>query len=217
MSGLREGALRPRRPWVLVAIVVAAGIVLAPVGWGISDYVAQDNDFCNTCHLEPGVPLHAEIRRDFDAVSAIDLASVHRLAEVATRDDSEFRCIDCHGGTSWLGRARVKALAAKDAFWYLVGRFGEPAGMAWPLWDEDCRKCHAGFERAPSKQWETPRFHELAVHNADLGLDCVECHRVHDRGGNPDAHFLHADRVRTQCVRCHFEFEEQYSALSVRR
>ena len=216
MSGLREGERRPRRPRELVAIALAAGVVLAPIGWGVSDFVEQDNDFCNACHLEPGIPLHTETRRNFDAVPAVDLASVHRSVEVATREDSAFRCIDCHGGTSWSGRARVKALAAKDAFWYLAGRFEEPDGMAWPLWDEDCRKCHASFDTAASAEWETPRFHELAVHNADLGLDCVECHRVHDRGGNPDAHFLHADRVQTQCARCHSELEEQYSALSVR-
>ena len=60
--------------------------------------------------------------------------------------DAVFRCIDCHGGTSPLGRVRVKALAAKDAFWYIVGHFEEPDGMRWPLWDEDCLKCHTVFD-----------------------------------------------------------------------
>jgi hypothetical protein len=37
----------------------------------------------------------------------------------------------------------------------------------------------------------------------------VECHLVHEAGGNPQHDFPHADRVRTRCARCHSEFEEE--------
>jgi hypothetical protein len=37
----------------------------------------------------------------------------------------------------------------------------------------------------------------------------VECHRVHRPGGDPAAHFVQAAPVRTQCARCHAEFEEE--------
>jgi hypothetical protein len=191
-----------------VVVAVCAGIVAAPAGWVVSDHLESQNDFCTSCHLTPGVPLHQRIRADFDTIPPPNLAAVHSVAPVDGRDDSAFRCIDCHGGTSWVGRARVKALAAKDAFWYAVGRFDEPEGMAWPLWDEDCRKCHSEFDATASADWETPRFHELPVHNTELGVNCVECHFVHESGGNPDASFLVAERVRTQCARCHEGYDE---------
>ena len=194
----------PRSAWALAV----AGLVAAATGWLVTDHLERSNDFCTACHREPGIPLHIEIRRDFDAPVAASLAGAHASARVEGRDDPRFRCIDCHGGTSLLGRARVKALAAKDGFWYAVGRYEEPTEMRWPLWDEDCRKCHAMFsERAP-EPWETPAFHELAVHNADPTVACVECHHTHGGGGNPDAFFVHPAPVRSLCARCHPEFEE---------
>jgi hypothetical protein len=156
------------------------------------------------------VPLHIDVRRDFDAPKAASLAGAHGLARVESDAGEEraFRCIDCHGGTGLVGRARVKALAAKDALVYLTGRFEEPSGMRWPLWDEDCRRCHASFDTSPYEDWESPRFHQLPVHNAELGVACVECHQVHEPGGAAEHHFLRAERVQAQCARCHDEFAE---------
>lgn len=185
-----------------LGIAVAAGIVAFPLGWAITDRLEQDNDFCTSCHLGPDQPLHIDLRRAFDHAPAANLAAVHARAEVPGRGDG-FRCIDCHGGASWKGRARVKVLAAIDSFWYAVGQFEEPTGMEWPLWDEDCQKCHTSFNPPPTEEWETPRFHELAVHNVELGIDCVACHRAHESGGNPDDFFIGAAWVRPQCERCH--------------
>ena len=192
-------------------VAIAAAAVGVPLGWVISDRLEENNDFCNACHLTPDTPLHRELRRDFDDTVPSSLAGAHGIAAVAGRADTAFRCIDCHGGASWTGRARVKALAAKDAFWYVVGHFEEPDGMRWPLWDEDCVQCHSAFDESEAAEWKTPRFHQLAVHNVELGVDCVECHKVHDGGGNSDAYFLDAPWVRTQCARCHSAFEEEAS------
>lgn len=183
-------------------------MVSAPAGWVVTDVLEQRNAFCNACHLEPGLPLHDAVRRDFEAAVPASLAGLHGRAALEGRADAAFRCIDCHGGVSLAGRARVKALAAKDAFWYLTGHFEEPDGMRWPLWDEDCVQCHADFDESEPAAWESPRFHQLAVHNVELGVGCVECHQVHEDGGNPDAYFLRATWVRSQCARCHSEFEE---------
>lgn len=192
---------------VLVAVGLAGAVALS-TGWAVSDRLEQDNDFCNACHLEAGTPLHAEIRRDFDASTPVSLAGAHGRARVDARSDGAFRCIDCHGGTSLVGRARVKALAVKDAFWYAVGHFEEPRAMSQPLWDEDCSRCHPRFDESEAESWQTARFHQLSVHNAELGVDCVECHLAHEPGARPDANFLHAAWVRSQCARCHPEFEE---------
>ena len=81
--------------------------------------------------------------------------------------------------------------------------------MRWPLWDEDCTQCHARFDEREPEAWESPRFHQLGVHNAALGVDCVACHLAHDAPPEPTPHFLHAAHVRAQCARCHSEFEEE--------
>ncbi len=197
-----KGARTLRRGLVLA---VVAGVVAGPTGWLVTDHLEQDDDFCNACHLSSGTPLHIQVREDYDAADPVALASVHGAALHEGRD---FRCIDCHGGVSLLGRARVKALAGYDALVYLTGRFEEPHGMAWPLWDEDCSQCHASFDESEGEPWN-PRFHELAVHNTALGVGCVECHLSHETGGNPQAYFLVAETVRSQCARCHSEYEEE--------
>lgn len=183
------------------AIGAAGLFVIASVGWGVSDHLERDDDFCTSCHIAPGRPLHAAIRRGFDAQPAATLAAAHR------GERGDFHCIDCHGGVGVRGRMRVKALAAKDAFFYVIGDFEEPSRMRWPLWDEDCRQCHDVFDERAAEAWQSPKFHQLPLHNAALGVDCVECHRAH-AVGNPDGNFLRAPEVRRQCARCHSEYEE---------
>jgi nitrate/TMAO reductase-like tetraheme cytochrome c subunit len=197
-----------RRLGRALAIAAAVGIVCAPAGWVVTDVLEQRNDFCNACHLEPGAPLHIRIRRDFDAAPPATLAAAHGAARVEGRADAAFRCIDCHGGVGLAGRLRVKTLAARDAFWYVTGHFEEPDAMRWPLRDADCRRCHAHFDESQAEAWQSPRFHQLGVHNVKLGVACVECHQSHVAGGNPDAYFLDAAHVRSRCARCHSEFEE---------
>ena len=197
---------RPRTGLWVAAI--ASATIAAAAGWLVTDHLEQDDDFCNACHLSPGVPLHSDIRRDFQASTPASLAAAHAAAGSDVHADGAFRCIDCHGGVSFVGRTRVKALAAKDAFWYVVGHFEEPTGMRWPLWDEDCGKCHASFDESNPEPWENPRFHQLGVHNVELGIDCVECHTSHAPEGDPKHQFLSAPAVRRQCARCHPEFEE---------
>jgi predicted CXXCH cytochrome family protein len=184
------------------AICATVLLVITAVAWSVSDRLERDDDFCTSCHIAPGRPLHAAIRRGFGAEPAATLAAAHRGAR-----ESDFHCIDCHGGVGVRGRVRVKALAAKDAFFYVIGDFEEPTRMRWPLWDEDCRQCHDAFDERAVEAWQSPRFHQLPLHNAALGVDCVECHRAH-AVGNPDGYFLRAPEVRQQCARCHSEYEE---------
>jgi nitrate/TMAO reductase-like tetraheme cytochrome c subunit len=203
------GSGRSRRRRLLAASAIAAG-VLAPTGWLVTDRLEQDDAFCTSCHLPSGRPLHEAKHADFHGREPVSLAWAHADAGNARRADEAFRCIDCHGGVGPLGRTRVKLLSAKDAFWYAVGRFEEPDTMHWPLLDADCTRCHASFD-AVAPGGSPPLFHELAEHNAALGVACVECHLAHEAGGLVDHHFLHAAHVRAQCARCHLEFEEESS------
>jgi nitrate/TMAO reductase-like tetraheme cytochrome c subunit len=198
----------PRGIAAAAFVAAIAAAVLGAAGWAVTDHLEQDDDFCNACHVSADVPLHIEIRRDRDARPPASLAGRHAEAGSSLHPDGGFRCIDCHGGASLRGRARVKALAAKDAFWYVVGRFEEPKTMRWPLWDEDCLRCHASFEAEAADAAASARFHALAVHNVDLGVACVECHSAHEAGGDPGAFFLRTAAVRAQCARCHSEFRD---------
>lgn len=182
---------------------------MGAVAWVGTDSLEQHNDFCNACHLDgwlSGTPLHLEHRDDFAALSAASLAAAHAAAGNQGRPaDPGFRCIDCHGGVGLPGRARVKALAAMDLFWWVVGNFEEPEGMRWPLLDDDCRQCHTDFA-TKAAQFEDPAFHDLEVHNIRLGVDCVECHIAHDPAVDPNRWFLDSELVLEQCARCHGEF-----------
>jgi hypothetical protein len=191
-------------------VVAALAAVAAPLGWWGTDRLEENDAFCSSCHLASGTPLHADNAADFRARPAASLAVAHAAAGNRTRADGAFRCIDCHGGTGLAGRARVKLLSLRDGLIYATGRFDEPHGMAWPLRDQDCRRCHADFESASSasESGGTPAFHALPVHNRELGVTCVTCHLAHERGGLPDRNFLHPQAVRPQCVRCHPEMGE---------
>ena len=193
-----------------VGVLAIASAVAAPAGWFVTDHLEQDNAFCTSCHLDSGVPLHLENAEDFAARPAVSLAVIHATAGNDVHADGEFRCIDCHGGTGFVGRARVKLLSAKDAFWYVAGRFDEPDGMHWPLQDADCRKCHGSFEeRSPGEEaWGDPKFHELSVHNQELGVSCVSCHLSHERDVLTDFHMLEPVTVRRQCAGCHVEYAD---------
>lgn len=193
------------KTWKRLGIVVAA-LLFAGLGWWWSDVLERDNDFCNACHLSVDAPLHIDIREDFDSRPPATLAGVHGFStEVSRAASTAVRCIDCHGGVGPLGRTRVKLLAARDAFVWLSGDFEEPAEMKHPLRDADCRKCHTGVRQSGDSESQE-KFHDLAVHNVDLGVDCVECHTVHKGGTSAALFFLDADLVRTQCGRCHVQF-----------
>ncbi len=196
---------RIRMRWVLAAGLL--GAVLAPLGWVASDALERNNDFCNACHLDRNVPLHIDIRRDFDGRPPRTLASRHAQQTVSLRpDDPEMRCIECHGGVGLVGRSRIKLLAARDAVVWLVGLGREPDGMRHPLLDADCLQCHERFEvrRDP---YGPPPFHATALHNSQLGTGCVTCHTAHDSDGRSDFYFLRPERVRERCAYCHSEFE----------
>ena len=205
--------MRGRRGTGVRAGVAAAGAALAAaslagIGWVVSDRLAQDNDFCNACHLPSGAPLHRELRRDFDAPVPASLAAAHARVQAPPHPDG-FRCIDCHGGVGLSGRLRVKLVSARDATVWAFGSFEEPSGMRVPLGDADCARCHASFRPFQPGSGRSRGFHQIAFHNADLGVACVECHAVHRPGGDPASHFVRAEPVRAQCARCHAEFEEE--------
>lgn len=208
----RSPASGPAQSKLAILVSGAAfAVLLATAGWWGTDQLEQRNEFCNACHLDgwfEGTPMHTVHRDQFAERAPTSLAAAHAVAGNDARlEDPAFRCIDCHGGVGFLGKARVKALAAKDLFSWVVGDFEEPEGMHWPLREDDCRQCHSRFD-VKAGEFDDPAFHDLGVHNQDLGIDCAECHTVHEIGVDSNRWFLNASDVRQQCARCHSEMAE---------
>ena len=194
--------------WKSIAIVTVAGVALC-VGWFATDWLESKNDFCNACHLPGGAVLHENIREGFDSRPVRNLAGVHGASRGGFENgDREFRCIDCHGGVGWMGRAKVKLLAGKDAMVWMTGDFDEPDHMQYPLGENDSRQCHEELATDPNDESESLRFHDLSVHNVDLGVVCVEFHTIHDGGNESATFYLDTTGVRAQCARCHSEYQE---------
>jgi nitrate/TMAO reductase-like tetraheme cytochrome c subunit len=201
----RDRRMRSRLGLLLVAFLVLVG---APAAWHTTDVLESDNEFCGACHLSSGQPLHTEKREAFHARPPQNLAARHASAKQIDRPDSpEFRCIDCHGGVGFLGRAKIKFVSAKDSILYLTGRYSEPKEMKWPLGDDDCRQCHAKFD-LKGEGFDGEAFHDQPGHNEDLGVKCISCHSVHTEGADADAWFLRPAQVRTRCAQCHIEYRD---------
>lgn len=182
-------------PWARLLLVgTVLGGLSAPLGWVATDRLEQRNEFCVACHLEGGTPLHQAKGEELRSRPPISLAAAHATHEAG------FRCIDCHGGASFVGKLRVKVVAARDAASYLLGRFEEPDEMRHPLWDEDCVQCHAAYR--PERD---DAFHAIGVHNVDLPYACIACHGGHPEGP-PGLHFLRKETVLPVCRNCHEEF-----------
>lgn len=178
-------------------------LLLGGVGWGVSDRLEQQNDFCNACHLADGIPLHIETREKFDRVMPVDLAGVHGRGWVEDREDSAFRCIDCHAGTGAVERTKVKLLAARDGLRYVIGSFDEPEGMPFDLSPATCKGCHPGFRHSAAPGWTLEAYHGRDGHDTKEAPPCVHCHTVHEDGGDAFAYYMRRARIDRKCRECH--------------
>lgn len=176
--------------------MLIVALASAPAGWLVSDHFESQNAFCTSCHLDASTPLHDAKMKDFLGAPATSLVAAHHEAE------PEFRCIDCHGGASFPNKLRVKTVAARDAFVYVLGAFEEPTGMEHPLWNEDCARCHERYQ--PERD---DAFHAIDVHNLpDFEYECVKCHQAHPAGRKKSLDFLEREPLVAVCQNCHEEF-----------
>ncbi len=178
-------------------------LLLFGVGWAVSDRLERRNDFCNACHLPDGTLLHLEIREHFDRIIPINLAGMHGRGWVEDREDSAFRCIDCHAGSGLLERGSIKLLAARDGIRYAVGAFEEPDGMPFALSAETCLRCHPRFRHSAAPGWMLDAYHGPRVHDLPEAPPCVRCHAVHEEDGDAFAYFMNRTRVDGECRKCH--------------
>jgi hypothetical protein len=182
------------RRWRLIAVAALVGIVVLVGGVGFVSYQEQDDHFCISCHTQPETEF---FNRDMAAdatQSAEDLASFHHRTK-------GIRCIDCHIGEGFVGRASVVSIAAWDAFKHYTGLQHQPATIVVPLQNEACSKCHATDLRAPG----FPNHYHNEYFNPKLSppaIACTECHASH-RVGDERTAFQFRDDILPRCEYCH--------------
>ena len=180
--------------WQFIGIGAIA-IILAILG-GVS-YVSnqeQDDNFCVSCHTQPESEFVARNQSADANQTAQDLASFHHRKK-------DVRCIDCHVGEGFFGRATVVSLAAWDAFKHYTGIARQPAVIVFPVQNEACLKCHLtdvtkpGFDNHEHNKYYDPQL-------SPPSIQCVNCHVSH-RLGNEQTAFQFRDAILPRCEYCH--------------
>ncbi len=160
----------------------------------------EENDaFCASCHSEPESTF---FRRSVSAHAA-DLASLHAHLAQTQAGQSPTRCIDCHAGPGFSGRAHALSIGARDALKWFSGTATQPAKTTQPLDDAACLQCHtavasdAGFDRHFHRYLSRWQQQEAAAGR------CAACHTAHTLDGNAAIGFLQQQRTQAVCDQCH--------------
>ncbi len=183
-------ALRLR--FFLIAVFLGTAALFAGVA-GVS-YKEQDNGFCASCHTQPETEYVARFERAVAETNANDLAAFHHRKK-------ETRCIDCHVGEGFVGRAQVVAIAAWDAVKHYAGIARQPAVIVVPVQNEACSQCHADTLARPG--FANHEHTKLAERDAPF-IRCTDCHVTHRVGDERNA-FQFRDAIFPQCEYCHAE------------
>ncbi|MBI5302161.1 MAG: hypothetical protein HY868_08495 [Chloroflexi bacterium] len=179
--------------WRFLALGVVAGIAALAVSVGWVSYQEQDNRFCASCHTQPEVEYVTRYARA-EQRPADDLAAFHHRKD-------QVRCIDCHVGEGFDGRAVVVAFAGWNALKHYTGSAQQPAKIIVPLQNEACIKCHLdalkrpGFENHMHNKYYDPQ-------ESPPFLRCTDCHLAH-RPGDERTRFQFRDAIYPQCEECH--------------
>ena len=170
---------------LLIPLLVAGG-----VSAGAMQFENRDS-FCASCHTEPE---SVYVQRE-SASAPTDLASFH-----ATKNT---RCIDCHSGKGYPGRAAALLLGARDLVAFVSKHYAQPAPLTQPISDIHCLKCHSDLT---SKRDFNNHFHVfLAQWQAQdpNAAGCVDCHESHITTGDATIAFLNQGDTRQVCNSCH--------------
>jgi hypothetical protein len=199
-STAQKKAVARRKAWrwlIVLAAVLAAGILLASGGMVTAIQMENRNAFCASCHTEPESTFYQR-----SLATPVDLASAHNAKKVP--------CIQCHSGPGTTGRVEaITTVAAPDTFAFYSGHYRKPATLTVPLGDEHCLKCHADYA---DRQDFNNHFHVfLSRWQAAAPNDaatCVECHQGHNDKGRADIAYLDEQHTTAVCQRCHSTLRE---------
>jgi predicted CXXCH cytochrome family protein len=208
---------RKRRRLILVlAGVVALGILLAAGGFLFAASQETHDPFCGSCHTQPESTF---LQRSTDT-QAVDLASYHTTQKT--------RCIDCHSGPGILGRMRAELLGAHNALAWYTHTAVQPAKLTVPIRDANCLKCHqavtqrgytpkqsvtigGGFGRG-EEEARTNHWHEFLARwqaaTPSAGT-CTSCHPGHSTDGTAQTGFENTQTTQSVCEGCHRVLRER--------
>jgi nitrate/TMAO reductase-like tetraheme cytochrome c subunit len=217
MTTQTSSPARNRRRLILVlAGIVALGILLAAGGFVFAASQETHDPFCGSCHTQPESTF---LQRSTDA-QAVDLASYHTTQKT--------RCIDCHSGPGILGRMRAELLGAHNALAWYAHTAVQPAKLTVPIRDANCLKCHQavtqrgytpkqsvtiggefgrGEEEARTNHWhEFLARWQAAAPNAGT---CTSCHPGHSTDGTAQTGFENTQTTQSVCEACHRVLRER--------
>jgi len=147
--------------WWIIALA-GVGLVGAVGGERYASHLEQDNNFCGSCHTQPETEYLTRYARAVAQNDAPDLASFHHRKK-------EIKCIDCHTGEGFIGRAQVFSLATWDAVKHYTGIQRQPATIVVPVQNEACIKCHA--DTLAKKGFDNHEHNKLS----DPGMPFIRC------------------------------------------
>jgi predicted CXXCH cytochrome family protein len=184
-------------------LLIVGAVVLMGLGSALAATKAEERDSnCASCHSEPETTYVQRAQNPH--AHAVDLASAHaHVANNVTADTNAIRCIDCHSGPGFMGRAKALTLGARDAFRWFTNTATQPALTTVPIADENCIKCHTD---TPTDTRFDKHFHGLLAQwqaqDVRAGR-CVACHTAHTTDGNAAIGFLQQQRTQQVCDQCH--------------
>lgn len=196
-------------PAVIGVIVVGISVLAATLTY--TSELEKHNDFCASCHTEPET---TNFMRFEMALSdpATDLAAFHHAhAESSVMPhDPNMRCIDCHVGEGFLGRATVVTLSAYDALRFFTGTAEQPAHVVFNVQNEACLKCHEADVKKYADQPETRfiidnHYHYKYYQPGAPPVSCTSCHSGHNPGSEANQ-FVSNKLAIPVCQACH-QFE----------
>ena len=173
----------------IALILIAPFVVAGVVGTGAMQFENR-NSFCASCHTEP-----ESVYYQRETAAPADLASFHA--------GKNTRCIDCHSGKGYPGRAAALILGARDLFAFVSKHYAQPAPLTQPISDSHCLKCHSDLA---AKRDFNNHFHvflsQWQAQDPNAAC-CVDCHESHITTGDVSIAFLNQGDARQVCDKCH--------------
>ncbi|MBF0169985.1 MAG: NapC/NirT family cytochrome c [Nitrospinae bacterium] len=186
---------RPPSPfrWITTLSILFLIPLFAVAIWQAGEQVKQSPDFCVSCHLQSGQPLHGEKERAMKGTPPRTLAGAHHQATTGERPG----CYRCHRGSGRGERVVTAWYELKNTVTYLVGAFEEPKRLSRPFRDESCLDCHRALRRDAARGG----YHAFAAHDGIARIACADCHPIHT---SAEGEGLYRRAViEGKCAACH--------------
>ncbi len=189
-----------RRPgWATPVIIFIGVLVVLAVGYFGATKLEENDAFCASCHSEPE---NTYFQRTA-ATRSVDLASAHAHLTQTQPEQSPTRCIDCHAGPGFSGRAHALSIGARDALKWFGGSATQPAKTTQPLNDAACLQCHSAVASDTNFDRHFHRYLMQWQQKDPSAGRCATCHTAHTLDGNNTIGFLQQQRAQAVCVQCH--------------